>query len=100
MPGGFAEYCRYPARLVTKIGDLPALQAVLIEPAACASHGIERMAPKVGSTVLLFGCGPTGMLLAQLLKLNGTANVSDYAHNGPMQYAHCRLAHDRVEGRP
>jgi len=80
VPGGFAEYCRYPARHVTAIGDLPALEAVLIEPAACATHGIERMAPKVGSTVLLFGCGPTGMLLAQLLKLNGTANVWSFVY--------------------
>ncbi|KAK0303162.1 hypothetical protein LTR01_008308 [Friedmanniomyces endolithicus] len=83
VPGGFAEYCRYPARHVTAIGDLPALEAVLIEPAACAAHGIERMAPKVGSTVLLFGCGPTGMLLAQLLKLNGTANLTIASKPGP-----------------
>ncbi|KAK5690912.1 hypothetical protein LTR97_012075 [Elasticomyces elasticus] len=82
-PGGFAEYCRYPARHVTNIGDMPALEAVLVEPAACASHGIERMAPKVGSTVLLFGCGPTGMLLAQLLKLNGTANLTIASKAGP-----------------
>ncbi|KAK5734828.1 hypothetical protein LTR17_008598 [Elasticomyces elasticus] len=62
---------------------MPALEAVLVEPAACASHGIERMAPKVGSTVLLFGCGPTGMLLAQLLKLNGTANLIIASKAGP-----------------
>jgi D-arabinitol dehydrogenase (NADP+) len=76
VPGGFAEYCRYPARLVHPIGDLPALQAVLVEPGACAAHGIERMQIEVGSRVLLFGCGPTGILLAQLVKMNGAAHVS------------------------
>jgi D-arabinitol dehydrogenase (NADP+) len=76
VPGGFAEYCRYPARLVHPIGDLPALHAVLLEPAACAAHGIERMQIEVGSRVLLFGCGPTGILLAQLVKMNGAAHVS------------------------
>jgi D-arabinitol dehydrogenase (NADP+) len=76
VPGGFAEYCRYPARLVHPIGDLPDLEAVLIEPAACAAHGIERMQIEVGSRVLLFGCGPTGMLLAQLVRLNGGAHVT------------------------
>jgi D-arabinitol dehydrogenase (NADP+) len=76
VPGGFAEYCRYPARLVHPIGDLPALQAVLVEPAACAAHGIERMQIEVGSRVLLFGCGPTGILLAQLVKMNGAAHAS------------------------
>ncbi|EMD01288.1 hypothetical protein BAUCODRAFT_204777 [Baudoinia panamericana UAMH 10762] len=83
VPGGMAEYCRYPARHVYPIGDLPSLEAVLIEPAACASHGIERMSPKVGSTVLLFGCGPTGMLLAQLLRQNGAANLTIASKGGP-----------------
>lgn len=76
VPGGFAEYCRYPARQVHPIGDLPDLEAVLVEPAACATHGIERMGIEVGSRVLLFGCGPTGLLLAQLVKGNGAAHVS------------------------
>jgi D-arabinitol dehydrogenase (NADP+) len=31
---------------------------------------------EVGSRVLLFGCGPTGILLAQLVKMNGAAHVS------------------------
>lgn len=75
VPGGFAEYCRYPARLVHPIGNLPDLEAVLVEPAACATHGIERMQIEVGSRVLLFGCGPTGMLLAQLIRMNGAAHV-------------------------
>lgn len=77
MPGGMAEYCRYPARMVFPIGELPALEAVLLEPAACAAHGIERMQIEVGSRVLLFGCGPTGILLAQLIKMNGAAHVCD-----------------------
>lgn len=76
VPGGFAEYCRYPARLVHAIpDDLPDLEAALIEPAACAAHGIERMGIEVGSRVLLFGCGPTGILLAQLVKMSGAAHV-------------------------
>jgi D-arabinitol dehydrogenase (NADP+) len=80
IPGGFAEYCRYPARLVHPIGELPDLEAVLIEPAACATHGIERMQMDVGSRVLLFGCGPTGILLAQLIRMNGAAHVRYVFH--------------------
>ncbi|KAI8933190.1 hypothetical protein NX059_009828 [Plenodomus lindquistii] len=83
VPGGFAEYCRYPARLVHPIGDLPDLEAVLVEPAACAAHGIERMQLEVGSRVLLFGCGPTGLLLAQLTKLNGGAHLTIASKAGP-----------------
>lgn len=74
-PGGCAQYTRYPARQVHPIGDLPSLEAVLVEPAACAVHGIERMQIEVGSRVLLFGCGPTGLMLAQLIRMNGAAHV-------------------------
>ncbi|KAH8731796.1 L-threonine 3-dehydrogenase [Phaeosphaeriaceae sp. PMI808] len=83
VPGGFAEYCRYPAKLVHPIGDLPDLEAVLVEPAACATHGIERMQIEVGSRVLLFGCGPTGILLAQLVKMNGAAHLTIASKGGP-----------------
>lgn len=62
---------------------LPALDAVLIEPAACALHGIERMALAPGSRVLLFGCGPTGLLLAQLIRLNGAAHLTIASKAGP-----------------
>ncbi|OAL04280.1 L-threonine 3-dehydrogenase [Phaeosphaeriaceae sp. SRC1lsM3a] len=84
VPGGFAEYCRYPARLVHAIpDDIPDLEAALIEPAACAAHGIERMAIEVGSRVLLFGCGPTGILLAQLVKMSGAAHLTIASKGGP-----------------
>ncbi|CAI9628674.1 unnamed protein product [Alternaria burnsii] len=83
VPGGMAEYCRYPAKMVFPIGDLPDLEAVLIEPAACAAHGIERMQMEVGSRVLLFGCGPTGILLAQLIKMNGAAHLTIASKAGP-----------------
>ncbi|KAH7396097.1 L-threonine 3-dehydrogenase [Pyrenochaeta sp. MPI-SDFR-AT-0127] len=83
VSGGFAEYCRYPARLVHAIGDLPDLEAVLVEPAACATHGIERMQIEVGSRILLFGCGPTGILLAQLIRLNGAAHLTIASKGGP-----------------
>ncbi|KAF2023279.1 GroES-like protein [Setomelanomma holmii] len=89
VPGGFAEYVRYPARLVHAVGksrDLPRLEAVLVEPAACALHGIERIREGggvVGSRVLLFGCGPTGCLLAQLVRLNGAAHLTIASKPGP-----------------
>lgn len=70
---------------------MPDLEAILVEPAACASHGIERMAPKPGSTVLLFGCGPTGMLLAQLLRANGAAHVCEPIAASMFEFWHLKL---------
>jgi hypothetical protein len=46
-----------------------------LEPASCAIHGLDKLRPKIGVEVLLFGAGPTGLILAQLLKQNGARRV-------------------------
>ncbi|OJJ62418.1 hypothetical protein ASPSYDRAFT_76278 [Aspergillus sydowii CBS 593.65] len=75
MSGGFAEYCAYPAGKVFKIQNLSDVDATLIEPASCAAHGLDKISPKMGSRVLFFGAGPTALILAQLLRLNGGCHV-------------------------
>lgn len=62
MDGGFAEYCAYPAAKVFKIHNLNWVDATLLEPASCACHGLEKIRPKLGSHVLMFGAGPTGLV--------------------------------------
>lgn len=71
VDGGFAEYAAYPAHRVFKIKNLSDADATLLEPAACAAHGLDKISPQMGSSVLLFGAGPTGLMLAQLLRQNG-----------------------------
>ncbi|KAJ5927885.1 alcohol dehydrogenase [Penicillium verhagenii] len=75
VDGGFAEYAVYPAARVFKFANLSDADATLIEPAACAAHGIDRIAPAMNSRVLIFGAGPTGLMLAQLLRLNGASHL-------------------------
>lgn len=53
-----------------------------MEPAACAIHGLDKLSPPVGVEVLLLGAGPTGLILAQLLKLNGASRVVIAANKG------------------
>lgn len=57
-------------------------EATLLEPAACAVHGLDKLNPPVGVEVLLLGAGPTGLILAQLLKLNGALRVVIAANKG------------------
>ena len=71
VDGGFAEYAAYPAHRVFTFKNLSDVDATLLEPASCAAHGMDKIAPQMGSSVLLFGAGPTGLILAQLLRLNG-----------------------------
>ncbi|EGE06829.1 alcohol dehydrogenase [Trichophyton equinum CBS 127.97] len=82
MNGGFAEYCAYPAGRVFKIQNLSDVDATLLEPASCAAHGLDKISPKMGSTVLMFGAGPTGLVLAQMLRLNGGCKVVIAAPKG------------------
>ncbi|KAK9455331.1 chaperonin 10-like protein [Dipodascopsis uninucleata] len=82
MNGAFAEYCAYPAGKVFKISHLSDINATLLEPASCAAHGLEKIRPDLGSSVLMFGAGPTGLVLAQLLRNNGGCHVVLAANAG------------------
>lgn len=70
------------AHKVYKITNLTDEEATLIEPAACAVHGMDKLGTAVGIDALVIGAGPTGLVLAQLLKLNGATRVVVAANKG------------------
>jgi len=74
-PGGFAEYVVVNHDKVFALGDLHYDQGVMVEPTACAVHGLDVIDVQPGDDVLMFGTGPTGLILAQLLKHAGAANL-------------------------
>lgn len=82
-PGGFAEQVVSRADKVFDADDLPAESAVLAEPLACAVHGMDILALRPCSDVVMIGAGPTGLLLAQLL-IHGGAGRLTLA--GPTQF--------------
>ena len=71
-----------PQHKLYKIHNLTDEEATLLEPAACAIHGLDKLNQSVGAEVLLLGAGPTGLILAQLLKLNGASKVILAANKG------------------
>lgn len=75
-PGGFAQYIVAPAGKCHPVDDLPAEVAVLAEPTACVMHGLDLLDLRPGSDVLVFGAGPTGQVLAQLLRSVGASRVT------------------------
>jgi D-arabinitol dehydrogenase (NADP+) len=83
VAGGQAEYVAIKAAKIFPIQRLSWREAVMVEPLACAMHGMDVIDLKPGSEVLLFGAGPTGNLLAQLLRLNGAAHLTVAAPPGP-----------------
>ncbi len=75
-PGMFAEYAVAPAAQVFSVEGLPLDTAVFVEPTSCAAHGIDIIRPRANSTALVFGAGPTGLLLSQLIAHSGAAHVT------------------------
>jgi len=74
--GGFAEYVAAPARLAYVVPDsIDDAQAAFIEPLSCAVHAMNRLSFDAGDDVLLFGTGPIGLVLMQLLKHRGASRV-------------------------
>ncbi|HEY0168214.1 MAG TPA: zinc-dependent alcohol dehydrogenase family protein [Jatrophihabitans sp.] len=88
-PGFFAEYVAVSHLLVFSVEGLDRDTAVFTEPAACAMHGLETLAPRPGGKALVFGAGPTGLLLAQLIATGGAASVTVA---GPTQFKLDRAA--------
>lgn len=76
LPGGFAEYVVAPWDAVFSAKGLHPDTAVLTEPTACAMHGMQVLRATPGSTALVIGAGPTGLLLAQLLRSSGAAHLT------------------------
>jgi L-iditol 2-dehydrogenase len=69
--GAYGEAIALPPRLVarnvvTHPASLPAARAAFAEPLACALLGIERGRVEDGQTVVIFGHGPLGCLLAMV----------------------------------
>jgi len=75
-PGGFAEYVVTSADRCFVVNDLDPEVAVFAEPVACVVHCLDTLAMRPGSSVLLFGAGPTGLVLAQLLAASGAGSLT------------------------
>lgn len=79
-PGGFAEYLRVPRDLADRgtfklANDVEFEQVVLAEPLACCIHAAKTVGIPSGSTVLVIGDGPMGLLHLQTVRAFGAARV-------------------------
>ncbi len=74
-PGGMAQYVTVPEKAVFSIGTLPFEYGALMEPLSCVLHGVERAGSRMGDRVALLGAGPIGILLLQVVRLQGAATV-------------------------
>jgi len=76
LPGGFAEYIHVPAALLENAAyPLPDTisyeRSTFIEPLACVVRAQRLADLRAGQTVLVLGCGMSGLLQIQLAKRKG-----------------------------
>jgi threonine dehydrogenase-like Zn-dependent dehydrogenase len=50
-------------------------QAAFIEPVSCVVHAMKRLRVWPADEVLIFGAGPMGLLLVQVMRHNGASQV-------------------------
>jgi len=74
--GGFAELTAIKEENVYQIDGLSYLEGAMVEPTGCAIHGIKQVGIDLGDHVLIFGCGPIGLILMQLCRSYGSATTT------------------------
>jgi 2-desacetyl-2-hydroxyethyl bacteriochlorophyllide A dehydrogenase len=76
MDGGFAGYCRAPAKQVYRLPEgMSLLEGAFAEPLACCLHGTDRAGLRAGDRVLVIGGGSIGLTMVQLALAAGASHV-------------------------
>lgn len=81
MDGGFAEYVRVPAAAITQgnvtplAKDISYQEAALVEPLSCVYNGQKLLHAEPGSSVLVIGMGPIGIMHIMVAKLFGAGRI-------------------------
>lgn len=74
--GGFAEYVVIPeTQAIALPADLDPLHGAFSEPLACCLHGLDVAGIRPGDSVAVLGGGVIGLLMVQLARLAGAAEV-------------------------
>jgi len=75
--GGFAEYMAVNYKNVYKIPDsMSFIEAAFVEPVSCIVYGLRKLKIINGDNVLIFGAGPIGLQMAQLIQHGNAASVT------------------------
>ncbi|HIY65074.1 MAG TPA: alcohol dehydrogenase catalytic domain-containing protein [Candidatus Agrococcus pullicola] len=76
LDGGMAEFLAVPETLAYALpANTPPQFGAMTEPIACAIHAMDRLSPKSGLPIAIFGSGPAGAVLIALAKLAGLGPI-------------------------
>jgi threonine dehydrogenase-like Zn-dependent dehydrogenase len=75
-PGGFAEYtCAHQSQLFVLPEGLPLEYGSRVEPLAVGVRAVAEGGSAVGAAAIVFGLGPIGLLLIQVLRAEGASTI-------------------------
>jgi 2-desacetyl-2-hydroxyethyl bacteriochlorophyllide A dehydrogenase len=95
--GAWADFVAVPGRNIHLLPDgYPLDCASIIEPVACALRGLVRLQPEGDRSVLIFGGGTMGLLLATLLELRGLGPITVVETNPDRRETGRRLTSARL----
>ena len=74
---GMSEYVIWHENQVYKLPEsVSLLEGCILEPLSIAVHAADRINPKVGNRIIIFGGGPIGQLTLQVLNLYGATSLT------------------------
>ncbi len=86
--GGFATKLKVSARrAIPVLDELSDEEAALMEPATVTFHAVRRAQLRFGSTVVVQGAGPIGLLTAQHARTGGAGRLIISEPSGPRRAA-------------
>lgn len=95
--GGFAQYSVVPVSQAFKLSPgLPYEWGAMAEPVACCLHGIDIAGIRPGDTVCIVGGGAIGLIMLQLSKLSGAAQLIVSEPNAKRREAALQLGASRA----
>jgi L-iditol 2-dehydrogenase len=105
LNGAYAEYITVPERIVRQNllrvpEGLSFEAAALVEPLACAVHGVEETGVRAGDTVAILGAGPLGLLLARSCLLAGARVLVIGRREPRLAAARAMGAHETLDLTP
>lgn len=74
--GGLCERMSVPGKNCFPVPEsIPDEQVPLLEPLGIALHSLEIAQPKLGQSAAIFGAGPIGLMILQLLRVSGISPI-------------------------
>jgi len=76
LDGAMCEVMAWPDKLLYTLPEkISAVEGAMLEPLGVALHAVDLAKVQIGMRVGVFGCGPIGLLIVQLLQLKGVSQI-------------------------